>query len=238
MIMLSINKIIPIRIRFLVLGKGLALDARLDYDDYLQDDVEKLRTTLICSLLDLANYPASKTLFEKLQLSEYASDLEQESILELLAGAYRTKHPRWDLELLSYMFSVRNRRILQDRKQILKDATDILFKLSNHPDLTKSVVSAAYNIAMLETEEGGRLPMEVIEDTIEIPKNLDSASKYDIYTYSIGVVYHDLKMYDKSADTYLKAIEINPQGVSAWNNRGMCLLDSGNYDEAIKFFDT
>ena len=117
MIMLSINKIIPIRIRFLVLGKGLALDARLDYDDYLQDDVEKLRTTLICSLLDLANYPASKTLFEKLQLSEYASDLEQESIL---AGAYRTKHPRWDLELLSYMFSVRNRRILQDRKTDLK----------------------------------------------------------------------------------------------------------------------
>jgi hypothetical protein len=55
----------------------------MSYNDYLRNDVKKLETTLVCSLLDLANGAASKKLFEDLQLSDYANDLELESIVEM-----------------------------------------------------------------------------------------------------------------------------------------------------------
>jgi hypothetical protein len=170
-----------IRIRFLVFGKGLALDARLSYDDYLQDNAKKLLITLVCSLSDLANYVVTKEVFEYIQLSDYAIDLNEESILDFSDGTYRTKHPSWDLELLSYMFNVKNKTVLRHREQILRYAVNLLFEIKD-PNLTKSIISAAYDSTKLLTEDGGRLPIEIIEHTIEVPKNLDDMSKYKIYT--------------------------------------------------------
>ncbi len=119
------------------MGKGLAIDARLSYDDYLQGDEMKLKATLVCSLLDLANIAAPEKLFEELQLADCAAELEQDSIFEFSGETYRTKHPSWDLELLSYMFNVKSRTILQARKQILKGVASQLFEFKN-TDLSKN----------------------------------------------------------------------------------------------------
>jgi tetratricopeptide (TPR) repeat protein len=89
----------------------------------------------------------------------------------------------------------------------------------------------------LKTEDGKRLAIEVIERTVQIPKNLDSVSKYEIYTYLIGVVYLDLKMYEKAAESFLRAIEINPQDADARNHLAVSLNNLQTYEDAIKSFD-
>jgi tetratricopeptide (TPR) repeat protein len=208
----------------------------MSYDRYLQDNDTKCETTLLCSLFSIANYIPARQVFESMQLIEYVDDLVQESILDFYEGGYKTKHPRWDIELLSYIFNVKSRQILQPRRELLKLAADLLFQFKDQV-LTRSIISAAYLITKLETEDKNRVPIEVIEYALQVPDYLDNGIKYDLYTYSIVSAYYDLGMFGNAAKIIDNAIEINPQYADAWNNKGAALAEQGNYDEAIKSFD-
>jgi len=52
-----------------------------------------------------------------------------------------------------------------------------------------------------------------------------------------GIVYDDLKEYDKAMADYNKANEINPQYAMAYNNRGSVYYDLKEYDKAIKDYN-
>lgn len=46
-----------------------------------------------------------------------------------------------------------------------------------------------------------------------------------------------LKKIDEAIKCFDKAIEINSDGISLWNDKAFALVDLGRHDEAIKCFD-
>lgn len=94
----------PIMVKFAVNGKGLEEDVKERYDRYLTDPMS-VQTMLICSLLDIANLETRDKLLEGMELIEYAHGLNHATIYQYSDGIWKTIHPRWDLELLSFLIS-------------------------------------------------------------------------------------------------------------------------------------
>ena len=127
----------PIMVKFYVFGKGLEEDVQDRYYRYLfdqstsQNDIIKIRTMIVCSLLDIGNLPITDKLLEEMNLLSHAYDLEHALLYQYSEGLWKTIHPRWDMELLSFLYNVENKSILSKRIEYLKTAMDSIFNISN-----------------------------------------------------------------------------------------------------------
>ncbi|HKG89501.1 MAG TPA: hypothetical protein VKA95_14350, partial [Nitrososphaeraceae archaeon] len=112
----------PIMVKFFVLMQGLEKDVEEMTYRYLSSQQE-MKTMLICSLLDISNIAITDSMLKLCGILESAYDLNGSILHQNTEGLWRTKHPRWDLELFSFLYGKNSRTTLADRrKQDLKDS--------------------------------------------------------------------------------------------------------------------
>ena len=132
-----------------------------------------------------------------MDLTDYCKNLEKESLLSVSNtggkddGEYKTKHPRWDLEFFSFLLHAEDARTLRTRKLLLKSIINSLFKIKNQ-EITRSIISGLYDLALLDTEDNKKIPIEVIENILEMPVYLSKETKCDLFTFSRGYCYFHL----------------------------------------------
>ena len=224
----------PIMVKFYVFGKGLLEDVRERYDRYLfnsvtmQHDSEKIQTIIVCSLLDIANLPITDKLLEKMDIISTAYDLEHAMLYQYSDGLWKTIHTKWDIELLSFLYYEKNKSIFLKRKEYLKKALDSIFNLSDEY-ITASIIQTIYDIASLK-----KIPINVVESTIEIPNYLNIKTKYNLYLLAIASTYKNLQMYTEMLHNCNKSLELKPNDVNALNAKTLSLGFIKKYDEALE----
>lgn len=108
-------------------------------------DPMKMKTMLVCSLLDMANLPISERLLEDMEILEYAVVYLDGATLHFSDLTWKTIHPKCDLELLSYLYDPNDKRKLLKKYVYIKSAADSILGLKNQ-DLTVSVIETIYTI--------------------------------------------------------------------------------------------
>lgn len=124
-------------VKFYVLGKGLDADVKDRYYRYLSDtstlqpDLVKIKTVLICSLLDIANLPITDKLLESMGVLNSAFDLEHALLYQSSDGLWKTIHTKWTMALLYFLYNEKNKSILSKRKEYLKNTLNSIFSISD-----------------------------------------------------------------------------------------------------------
>jgi hypothetical protein len=73
------------------------------YDIHLRNDPDKLKTMLICALLDIASVTITTALLQETKILIHAEDLKGISLRES-NQTWKTLHPAWDAELLAFLY--------------------------------------------------------------------------------------------------------------------------------------
>ena len=101
----------PLMVKFSVFGEEDLKPMWKEYENYLRDPGQseeafamKMTTMLVCSLLDIAGLPISEELLEDMDLLNYAVDLEGATLYSQPVIGWKTIHPKWDIEWLSYLY--------------------------------------------------------------------------------------------------------------------------------------
>ena len=74
-------------------------------------------------------------------------------------------------------------------------------------------------------------------DLESIESQLDDFSKVVFFANIIGITYYDSKRDEEALGFYDKALKINPNYASAYNNKGWSLSNLGKDEEAIIEYD-
>jgi tetratricopeptide (TPR) repeat protein len=98
---------------------------------------------------------------------------------------------------------------------------------------TKQQISNILNeVNKIDNEKGTQI-QEVKAGDLQISRNQLLLKEYVLK----GNEHHFKKEYSEAIEWYDKAIEINPNYVDAWNNKGIALEYSGKHKEAIEYYD-
>jgi tetratricopeptide (TPR) repeat protein len=227
----------PIMVKFYVIGKGLKEDVEDRYYRYLTDvattlpDLAKIQTAIMCSLLDIANLSITDKLLERMGIQDHAYELEHAILYQYSEGLWKTIHPQWDMELLSFLYNEKNKGILLKRTGYLKKALDSIFSVSDE-SITASIIQTIYDIASLR-----KIPINIVESTILMPQYLDSDIKYSLYLFAVASTYRILQMYPQVLENCNKALLSKPEDITALNAKAMALGFLKKYDEAIECCD-
>jgi tetratricopeptide (TPR) repeat protein len=225
----------PVMVKFSVFGKGLEQDVAEMSDRYLRSKVER-KTMLICSLLDISNTEITDNLLEKCGIVETAHNLDGSILRRNSDGTWNTKHPRWDLELFSFLYKENNRALLERRKQDLKDSLITLYSMKKE-DIIYLAVQTLYSIAAQNF-----VPINLVESVFQqsisqISRYLSKEKQSNLYTYHIADAYYELRKYGEAIDKLGEALRLNSLNVTAYNIKGIALMKLGRYSEAIECFD-
>jgi tetratricopeptide (TPR) repeat protein len=221
-------------IKFYLLGQGLRTDVERRYENYLEDYPGRIHTMLVCSLLDISNLQINDSLLENMNIIEDADHLKHATIRYQEADkVWKTIHPRWDMELLSLLYN--DKRI---NKKHLENAVQSIFKVHNEK-ITESVIGTLYGLSAVTIEGFKNVPIDIVENVVEnnMPDYLSKDTKSSLYATLIGPAHHELKRYNDAINNYDKAIEIDPNRVWAWNNKGNALSRLERYEEAIQCYN-
>ena len=170
----------PLMVKFSVFGKGLRSDVERRYENYLRDPEQseeafamKMTTMLVCSLLEITGLPISEELLEDMDLLNYAVDLEGATLYYQPVIGWKTIHPKWDIELLSYLYDPNDKRKLLKNKEYIKKAVGLILKLKDKEELVASVIETLYTIPLICS-----VSLHLIEDIVkEIPDYLSDDKK-------------------------------------------------------------
>ena len=232
----------PILLKFFIFGKGFATDVEYRFFNYMKPEI-KLQSMLVCVILDRAEIPISYDLIEKMNLIESIFELTNETLTFLEdENRWKTIHPKWDLELLAYLYNIKEYAILEKRKNILRKALESLINnLANENDRF-SILGFLYDSTTIDTEENRKFPITIVESIVTNKKNLiynylSEDSRYNLYSYYISKNYYYLQLYDKSLNAVEEALKIYPNRIIGLVNKGHCSYQLGKYEEAIKCYD-
>jgi tetratricopeptide (TPR) repeat protein len=227
----------PILVKFHILGNGLIEDVRdryyryLDIDSSLSSSIANIKTMLIGSLLDIASLPITDQLLEKMELLESAYSLENAILYRNSNGTWKTIHPKWDMELLSFLYDQKNKGILFKRKEILKSSLDSLFDLREER-ITTSIIQTVYDMASLDI-----ISIDVVESTTILPEYLDNKTKSYLYLFTIATTYRLLQIYPKMMICGQKALSLEPNDTDILNANALFLYSTMQYDQALEYCD-
>jgi hypothetical protein len=79
-----------------------------------------MQTMLVCSLLDIVSLPITDELLQNMEFLKEAYSLENATLYQPATGSWKTIHPRWDIELLSFLYNQGDKEQIYDNKQYLK----------------------------------------------------------------------------------------------------------------------
>ena len=151
-----------------------------------------LQTMLVCLLFDIANLKITDKLLEGLELIEYAYSLDHATLYHQYSdGSWKTIHPRWDLQLLSFMYNEDDKGIVFRRNEYLQKAIESIFKIEDE-NIAASVIKTMYAVGAT------KMPIEIVENVMEnrMPDYLDNDIKYALYSLHIPIAYFKLKRYN------------------------------------------
>jgi tetratricopeptide (TPR) repeat protein len=196
---------IAIMIKFYLLGGGLHTDVERRYNDYLIDDSRKIRIMLV---------PITDAFLEKTGLLKEAYNLEHATLYSS-EGFWKTLHPRWDEEFLSFLYSETKGGRLYNNKRYLRDALDSIFNLTEDKiSVTQQraylLIGAIYDIAARRV-----MPINVIEEVTNIPNYITDEEKTELYTYYIAMAYSALENFQIAIDKLNEALTYRPNFVPA-----------------------
>ena len=118
-----------------------------------------------------------------------------------------------------------------DRKQSLNDAIESIFNIKDKK-ITCAVIESIYKLSATEL-----IPISIVDDVTKIPKYLNKETKRDIFTFTIGPTYSDVKKYDKAIAIFDDVLRIDPDYIIALYHKGLALHQLGRYNEAIGCYD-
>jgi tetratricopeptide (TPR) repeat protein len=225
----------PILVKFLLLRDGLRTDVEHRYNDYLNGDSRKMQTMLVCSLLDIGSLPITDELLQNMGLLRDAYNLENATLYQPTTGSWKTIHPKWDIELLSFLYNQDDKEQIYDNKQYLKTALDSIFRIKE--DNTNATQERAFTVIGTIYDAAARhvLPIEIIESVINIPGYLNE-KKASLYTYYIARAYSALDRHVEAIRSYEEAIRTKPDFAEAWYNKGISLRTLGEQKGADQCF--
>jgi len=192
-------------VKFYVFGKGLQEDVEDRYYRYLfnqstsQPEIKKIQVMLICSILDISNLPITNELLEQMNLLSYAYDLERALLYQYSESLWKTIHPRWDIELLSFLYNIQNKGILSKRIEYLKMAIDTIFNVSDEY-ITVTTIQSLYDVASINS-----IPINIIKSITYMPNYLNDKTKCNLYIFAIVLAYRRLQMYQETLNNCNKA---------------------------------
>lgn len=225
----------PIMVKFFLLRNGLRTDVERRYNDYLNGDLRKMQTMLVCSLLDIGSLPITDELLQNMGLLRDAYNLENVTLYQPTTGSWKTIHPRWDIELLSILYNQSDKGQICDNKQQLNAALDSIFRIKE--DNTNATQERAFAVigAIYDAAARRVLPIDIIESVINIPSYLNE-KKAELYTYYIARAYSALDRHVEAIRSYEEAIRIKPDFAEAWYNKGISLGTLGEQKGADQCF--
>ena len=176
-------------------------------------------------------------MLENMNILEYAYYLENVTMCQQADGIWKTIHPRWDIELLSFLYNESDKRILSRNKGYLKKAIDSIFNI-NDERITVSVIQIMYDISAINIDGVKNIPINIVEDIAgsQIPKHLSKQIKSYLYALVIAYNYAQLNRYNDALIKCIEATEIDPTFAYAWYNRAFILYKLGDLEEAIKYY--
>ncbi len=106
----------PILVRFFVLDNGILTHVKEMYRVYLVDkfnnnilNIKRIQTVIICSLFDLSYLKMTTKILKKFPYYDATLELDN-TIIKESKDEWKTIHPKWDLELINYLFSINNKK--------------------------------------------------------------------------------------------------------------------------------
>lgn len=225
----------PIMVMFSVFGQGLDKDVEEMYDRYLRSE-QRIKTMLICSLLDISNITITDAILSHCGVLKEANYLNGATLYRNSEGSWRTKHPRWDEELFSFLYNEISVTQAEDRMRDLKDSLIALCSMKKE-DITLLAVGTLYSIAAQ-----GFLPIDLVESLFrelisQLPTFLSDKKKSSLYTSYIADAYYQLKKYQEAIDKLDEALALNPRNTTAYSIKGLALMKFRRYHEAVECFD-
>ncbi len=227
----------PIMVKFSVFGKGLREDVEDRYGRYLlvdanreKPDSNRIRTVIICSLFHISTLQMTDELLDKMGLLAYANDLDRAILYLNPDKTWTTLHPRWDEELLAYLFGKNtSKNLIKTRRDDLSSAVQSIFTHCDESSILTLVNTLYATIAFNKF-----ISIDIISGILPvIPDGFSDDFKLKIYTLVIGITHDSLRRHQEAIGWYDKALEIDPNYVDALNNKGVALGNLGKYEEVI-----
>lgn len=225
----------PIMVKFAVIRQGLEKDIVKMIDRYLKPQQE-MKTMLICSLLDLSVIPITDSILERCGVLESAYHLNNSILYRNAEGVWRTKHPRWDVGLFSFLYGNNTRMILPNsRKKDLKDSLVAISKLRKEV-ITYSATMALYDMARRNFVSIEMFEMVFKESILHKHMYLSKERISSIFVL-ISEAYYVLGDFQSALESSNEAIDWNPGNAMAYNKKGVALTYLERDTEAIECFD-
>ena len=229
----------PIMVRFSALNNGLKSHVRQMYKDYLLENnslgIERIKSVILCSLYDISSIPLTETtLFSEFDLKSPSLEIIN-TIIKRTGNFWTTLHPRWDLELFEYMFSLNE----ADRIKIQEAFHHILSKIL---DISKLIDQVAVLDTLYNTVASKHyIDIDTVKDILSVSeienKFTDPFVKVVFLSNVVGFALYSLGRYDEAIKSFDEAIGIKLEDATAHYLKGLALSDLGRKDEAIKSYD-
>jgi hypothetical protein len=212
----------PLLVRFYLTGNGLTEHVKDRHDKYIDNDYNKIRAMLICTLLDLGFRPIDCKEVGKMNISNDVSYLEG-ATLRHDDGKWQIIHPLWAVEWLSYLFSVSDNHIFRQRiaylRDVLKDSNEILGE------------SRLYDVisGLIQVLIAGKINIDFLAKDVKIDEYIDTMSndkKLEIYL-QLGIVLSYFLNKDEEAKEYFHEaldIKIDPIDIKALYNKAFAFI--------------
>jgi tetratricopeptide (TPR) repeat protein len=230
----------PIMVRFSVFQNGLENHVESMYKDFLVVNEkpyskEKIKVSIICSLFDISSIPITSNILKDLSLYKFALDLDSALLkLDVKTKTWKTIHPRWDLELLKYLFSITN---LSDREDLDNCFSESIYSLLNLNDNKFNqankigiVVSIYKTIAI-----NNLITIDKVDELLnaeEISQRFDNERKF-LFFLNLSYYYIFLKKFDEAVLFSIKSNELDNKNFIPYVNKGFALSNIRKNEEAI-----
>jgi tetratricopeptide (TPR) repeat protein len=230
----------PIMVRFSVLHDGLKIHVKEMYREYLLDknnnpNIDKIKTIILNSLFDISTISLKNELLEEFGLITIAKKELMNTIIKKTGDVWKTIHPKWDMELLRYMFSLEYS--LDDIVNSFKDILHNIVSTENIIGFDKvHILFTIYYVFIKERVTTSYINKKII-NLNEIESKLDNKSKALFYANVIGFSRFDLGLYDEAIVELDKALNLNPNYDAAYFTKGISLSRLGKDEEAIVEYD-
>ena len=120
---------------------------------------------------------------------------------------------------------------LRENRTYLTDSLKNIFLIKDEK-VSESVIQVLYDATGI-ANDAQRIPIDFIEDVVEIPEYINRHTQSVLYSSTIASNYFKLKRYDKALEKCQKAIELDSEYANAWHNKGVVLYNLTRYEEAI-----
>ena len=171
-------------------------------------------------------------LLDKMGLTIYANDLDRAILYYSSDGTWRTLHPRWDIELLAYIFSFNSKNLIKSMKDDFIYAVQSIFK--NCDEHTIGFVMYTLYATIVSNKF---VSIDTINSILPIVSDqFGDNFKLRLYTL-VGMTYDNLSQHQESMAWLDKALKIDLNDTSVLHLKGEVLSSQGKYEEAIEWYD-